>query len=90
MGRKKRRIRVDLLLKRDGDRCTWCCRRMVDAPIHPKRNCERHMTLEHLVPLDLGGSHDLDNLALACFKCNNYRGNSLVDLCPPWAVRSRV
>lgn len=48
------------------------------------------MTLEHLIPASLGGSHDLDNLALACFQCNNYRSNALVEICPPWAVQSRV
>lgn len=90
MGRKKRRIRVDILLERDGPFCVWCCRRMVDAPIDTKRDCGLHMTLEHLKPVSMGGSHDLDNLALACFACNNQRGDSLVELAPDWTVPSEL
>jgi 5-methylcytosine-specific restriction endonuclease McrA len=50
---------------------------MIDAPVVPDQDCSRHMTLEHVVPLNLGGTHDLINLALACFGCNNARGSSL-------------
>lgn len=32
-------------------------------------------TLEHLVPQSLGGSDELDNLALACRRCNERRYN---------------
>nr|WP_267313724.1 HNH endonuclease [Nostoc sphaeroides] len=35
-------------------------------------------TIEHLVPKSLGGSNSLSNLRLACFTCNNSRGNSLL------------
>lgn len=35
------------------------------------------MTLEHLMPLILGGTYDLRNLALSCFGCNNARGADL-------------
>lgn len=34
-------------------------------------------TIEHLLPKSLGGSNALSNLRLACFTCNNSRGNSL-------------
>ena len=33
-------------------------------------------TLEHLIPLSLGGNWDLKNLQLSCFDCNNERGNA--------------
>ncbi|MCW6053385.1 HNH endonuclease [Lyngbya sp. CCAP 1446/10] len=33
-------------------------------------------TIEHLQPKSLGGSNALPNLRLACFTCNNSRGNS--------------
>lgn len=88
MGKKKRRVRVLALLERDGNRCTWCCREMIDKPIVPGADCSLHMTLEHLRPIGMGGSHDLLNLALACFQCNNYRGDHLIELSPPWAVGS--
>lgn len=86
MGPRKRRIRVELLLERDGNKCTWCCREMVDAPILPREDCRLHMTLEHLKPVCFGGSHDLINLALACFECNNERGDRQIEYVPPWAV----
>ncbi|MBD2236316.1 HNH endonuclease [Aulosira sp. FACHB-113] len=35
-------------------------------------------TIEHLLPKSLGGSNSLSNLRLACFSCNNSRGNSLL------------
>lgn len=50
---------------------------MIDAPIDPKRDCSAHMTLEHLVPLILGGTYEVANLALSCFGCNNARGADL-------------
>lgn len=35
------------------------------------------MTVEHIIPLVRGGTNDLCNLALACYGCNNERGDSL-------------
>ena len=90
MGPRKRRIRVEILLERDGTRCTWCCREMLDLPIEPRQDCRLHMTLEHLKPVSLGGSHDLINLALACFECNNARGDLWVAFEPDWAVELGV
>lgn len=33
------------------------------------------VTLEHIVPLSLGGTYDFWNLTLTCGKCNSKRGN---------------
>ena len=77
IGTKKKRVLKEALIERDGVRCTWCCREMVDAPIEPFEDCDAHMTIEHIVPLSHGGSYDLYNLALACFGCNNTRGSDL-------------
>jgi HNH endonuclease len=32
-------------------------------------------TVDHVLPLDKGGSSTLDNLALACFHCNRHKSN---------------
>lgn len=32
-------------------------------------------TIDHLIPLVLGGSNSLENLALACFHCNRKKSN---------------
>lgn len=77
MGTRKKRVVVEQLVARDGTCCTWCCVEMVHEPIHPNLDCSTHLTLEHIIPLVSGGTHELRNLALACFQCNNERGSSL-------------
>jgi CRISPR/Cas system Type II protein with McrA/HNH and RuvC-like nuclease domain len=32
------------------------------------------MTIDHVLPLVLGGDNDLRNLVLACYACNNRKG----------------
>lgn len=83
LGTKKRRVLVERLIERDGTTCTWCCRPLVQEPIHPFKDCDDHMTVEHIIPLVRGGTNDLCNLALACYFCNNERGADL-----NWAVDS--
>lgn len=34
-------------------------------------------TVDHLIPRSLGGDHEMDNLATACFSCNTKRGASM-------------
>ena len=34
-------------------------------------------TLDHIIPLSLGGSSSIENLVLACFTCNNIKSNAL-------------
>jgi 5-methylcytosine-specific restriction endonuclease McrA len=41
-----------------------------------------HATLEHIVPRTHGGTDALDNLAVACFRCNSGKGHRL-DARPP-------
>lgn len=77
LGTKKKKVLVDALIERDGTLCTWCCREMIRMPIMPFEDCSAYMTLEHIVPMKHGGTHDLFNLALACFECNNDRGDCL-------------
>jgi HNH endonuclease len=39
-------------------------------------------TVDHVVPLSLGGVDDLENLALACFHCNRRKTNRLTGTDP--------
>jgi hypothetical protein len=32
-------------------------------------------TLDHIVPVALGGEHDRNNLAAACYRCNEFKGS---------------
>lgn len=44
----------------------------------------RKPTIEHIIPKSKGGTNHYDNLALACFKCNMYRGNIDLELFMDW------
>jgi hypothetical protein len=50
-----------------GKLCCWCIR---PVPIS-------EASIEHLVPLSRGGSDRIENLAVACQRCNGLRGDSL-------------
>ena len=39
-------------------------------------------TIDHIIPQSLGGSDELDNLALACHRCNGRRYNFTVGIDP--------
>lgn len=60
------------VFKRDGYVCHLCGRitRPDDGP-----NTERYPTIDHLVPMSLGGDHSYKNVKTACFGCNTRRGN---------------
>ncbi|MBW4652384.1 MAG: HNH endonuclease [Kaiparowitsia implicata GSE-PSE-MK54-09C] len=64
---KQKRAKKAQLISDYGLRCWWC-----DYCLP-----EEKLTLDHLKPKSRGGSNSLENLRLACFPCNNSRGNSL-------------
>lgn len=57
-----------------GFRCVWC-RGLMDplAPGGPRS--PQYPTLEHVIPLSLGGPDVWANWRLACRRCNEARGN---------------
>lgn len=66
---KEREHKLRRLVERDGDHC-WYCR------------CEfgsgkRSRTVDHFVPLCRGGTKRLENLRLACARCNALKGGDL-------------
>jgi hypothetical protein len=64
--RKKRAA----LIKRGVTSCCWC-----NTPLTLDTS-----TLEHVIPLDLGGLDNDNNTTLACATCNNDRGNTMPEL----------
>lgn len=54
-----KRIRFEIL-RRDGNACRYCGATAPDAKL----------TIDHVVPIALGGSDDPDNLVTACRDCN--------------------
>lgn len=55
---------VDRLLRRDGTKCFYCFSEMP----------QDDRTLEHMLAVGKGGSHNVDNLVLAHERCNTYAG----------------
>lgn len=51
------------ILKRDGHRCMYC------------GTMEGRMTVDHVLPRLRGGAESWENLACACHRCNNRKGN---------------
>ena len=60
-------IRLAIYL-RDSFRCQYCRRQLNNT------DCPFDLTLDHLVPRALGGTHNVDNLATACRSCNSRKG----------------
>lgn len=54
-------------IQRDGDVCTYC-------------GCtDGEFVVDHVIPTSRGGTHDLDNLAVACRSCNASKKDRLVE-----------
>ena len=58
--------------ERAGYRCEYCHA--------PEEAFNFPFEVEHIVPIAHGGSHDLDNLALACRACNTFKASFEVGL----------
>lgn len=67
MNSKRKNRKKQQVLERDGNCCCWCGKPLTWD----------QMTIEHLVHRSKGGRNDIDNLRIACFPCNNSRGNRL-------------
>lgn len=71
-----RRARRLAIYERDGWRCVLCCVPLARpvaglAPIAGTLARKRMATLDHVVPLELGGTHASRNLITACSSCNS-------------------
>lgn len=55
------------IFERDGWRCQICRRRVLRSKAVPH---PRAPTIDHVIPLALGGTHEPANAQLACFECN--------------------
>jgi hypothetical protein len=51
---------------RSDRRCEYCN--------SPEEQAVPHFEVEHVIPVKHGGATTLENLALACFYCNRYKG----------------
>lgn len=72
-GKKKRKkysedVRKIIYYKADGI-CVLCGRKIL----------YKDMTLDHVVPIVMGGADEVKNLACTCFICNQFKGLILLD-----------
>lgn len=61
----------------DGYVCQLCGRKCLNKPAWNKRTGKIHPlspTIDHIVPMSLGGPHERHNLQTACFRCNSIKG----------------
>jgi len=63
-------ITVTALRKRDGDHCHFCQKTMLFRTGKHGVYKPRRASIEHLVPLNVGGLHVWENVALTCLSCN--------------------
>jgi hypothetical protein len=59
------------LFRRDNLICSYC----------GKHFSEAHLTRDHIVPVSRGGKDIWTNVVAACWKCNNKKGNMMLDDC---------
>jgi hypothetical protein len=64
----------DLVRRRADDRCEYC--------LLPQAHSELTHHIEHIVAKQHGGRDDVDNLALACHRCNLRKGPNLTGVDP--------
>ncbi len=65
--RKKILLTRKNIIKRDGHCCQYCGQKR-----HP-------LTVDHVIPKNLGGSDSWENLVCACARCNNRKGQRTPD-----------
>lgn len=66
--KKSRKELIEALSIRDGYQCFYCQISFVRI---------EDITIDHFFPKAHGGTWELDNLRLACFKCNNTKGDTI-------------
>ena len=87
MGGKRRHQIRKRLLRRDGPHCFWC-----GILLNEERNSPPvpdQSTVDHIVPFSAGGTVDDDNSVLACWACNNERGDMPAEDWLPIAMARR-
>lgn len=72
ISRKEWNRRRRAVIQRDGYSCSYCGKETMQ------------ITVDHIVPLYLGGSSDLKNLTVACHSCNSSKGRKTVE---EWRAR---
>ena len=65
----------EFVRRRAGNACEYCRIAQESTPLIP-------FHIEHIVPKQHGGTDDPEHLALACDRCNAYKGPNLTSVDP--------
>ncbi len=87
LGSHRRRQIRKRLLRRDGPWCFWCGIRISNEHACPP--LPDQCTVDHIVPFSAGGALHDDNSVLACWSCNNERGDMPAEQWLPIAMARR-
>jgi 5-methylcytosine-specific restriction endonuclease McrA len=71
MARLSKSVREEVRRRADR-RCEYCRKPQGFSPIDHQ--------VDHIIAVQHGGSDALDNLAFACFRCNNKKGSNIASL----------
>jgi 5-methylcytosine-specific restriction endonuclease McrA len=66
---------IAIIRKQLGDKCEYCGDELKGGG-----------EVEHMLPLDRGGTNERSNLTLACLKCNRAKGNRTADEFMAWRL----
>lgn len=69
--------KVRTLIERDGLRCFYC-EHDLDDPETAHEFDQWRPTLDHLLPRSRGGNNAIENLVLACERCNSRKGDHVL------------
>ncbi len=68
----------ELVWGRTGGLCLYCGVQMT-RKVSSNEIIKVRFTIDHLIPVSSGGTHDLDNLVPACYACNHDKSNLTLD-----------
>ncbi len=73
-----RKIDKQKLVITQKGKCIYCGERFSRPRVAGKR--KKFMTFDHYIPLSKGGDHSENNIVLACFACNQEKGDCMPSL----------
>lgn len=69
----KRRFNIRTLITKHGGKCVACKESVVLTENVPKQ-----ATIDHIIPISLGGPDILSNMQLMCSQCNGNKGSEVL------------
>jgi 5-methylcytosine-specific restriction endonuclease McrA len=85
--RRSKKRRAQLFEKQNG-LCFYCGRPMTKVKHKGDGNPKNSsLTLEHIIPLEDGGTNRLENLAASCYDCNNKKHRRRMQEKQAWGAK---